>query len=111
MKRFVFVLAIVLLSAAVLVPVASGARKTVKVGDNYFRSKRVTVRAGTTVVWKWVGDARHNVYFIAAPRRGKPRNCGARRSGSCKRRLRKRGTYRYVCLFHGSMSGRVTVVR
>jgi plastocyanin len=88
--------------------VRAGAR-AVSVGDNYFRPSRVRVRRGGAVTWTWTGRARHNVYFVGGPRR--IRTCRARRHGRCTRRFTRRGAYRYVCTFHGSMVGRVAVIR
>ena len=34
---------------------AAPAKKTVKVGDNFFSPKTLTVDRGTTVTWKWPG--------------------------------------------------------
>jgi plastocyanin len=32
---------------------AGAAKKTVKVGDNYFLPAKLTVKRGTTVTWRW----------------------------------------------------------
>ena len=111
-----------LLAAAAVVPVVNGreasaatapsaraAATAVAIGDNYFKPRRVWVRRGASVTWRWRGDRRHNVYFTAGPRH--PRTCGARRSGRCARRFRRAGVYEYVCIFHGSMAGRIVVRR
>ena len=113
MRLFAFVVAL-LCSAAVAVPAiagqgASAASSTVKLGDNFFKPRSKSFSKPTSVTWKWTGHRRHNVHFTKAPKGGKPRNCGSRKSGSCKRRLKKRGTYRYVCTFHGSMTGKVRI--
>ena len=36
-------------------PVQGATKKTVKLGDNYFTPKTVTVNKGTTVTWRWPG--------------------------------------------------------
>ena len=51
--------ALVIAVSAVSALASSG--KTVKVGDNYFGPKTLTVGKGTKVTWKWVGVLRHNV--------------------------------------------------
>lgn len=88
-------------------PRAQAAAKVVAVGDNYFRPRTPVVRVGTSVTWRWRGRRRHNVVFTSG--RGRPRGCSTRRGGSCTRRFRRRGTFRYVCTLHGSMTARVTV--
>jgi plastocyanin len=114
MKR-VGLLAIALGCLLAAAPIAHGggahAARAVTIGDNYFRPHTITLSKGATITWRWRGDNRHNVYFTSGLRSGRPRRCGARRSGSCTRRFRKSGRYGYVCTFHGSMTGRVVVRR
>jgi plastocyanin len=113
-RPFAFV-AVLLCAAAVAVPAVAGqgtsaASKTIKVGDNFFKPRSKTFNGATSVTWKWTGHRRHNVHFTKAPRGvKKPRGCGARKSGKCTRKLKKKGTYRYVCVFHGSMTGKVRI--
>ena len=80
----------------------------VSVGDNWFRPRSLTVSRGTAVTWRWRGRRRHDVFFVSGSR-GRPRRCGARRSGSCTRRFTRAGRFTYVCSFHGTMSGAVRV--
>ena len=88
-------------------PQAQSAAKTVSVRDNFFRPRIASIGRGTTVTWRWRGRRRHDMRITSG--RGRPRNCGARRSGSCTRRFRRRGTFRYLCTFHGGMRGRISV--
>jgi plastocyanin len=96
------------IAAAVLVPAALAApalavTKTVKVGDNWFvRSgtpTTVTVKKGTTVTWKWVGDNPHNVTVVKGPVKFKS---STKSSGTFSKRMRRKGTYRLICTVHGS---------
>ena len=75
------------------------ATKTVKVGDNYFVRKsgvpKVTVTKGTTVRFNFSGaDSPHTVTRLSGPSFNA---C----SDTCRRKLRKRGTYRLYCVIHG----------
>jgi plastocyanin len=88
---------------------ARAAATPVSIGDNYFKPRKVRVRRGASVTWRWRGSRRHNVYFTSGTRR--PRTCAARRTGRCTRRFGRAGVYGYVCTFHGSMTGRVVVRR
>jgi plastocyanin len=97
--------------AAALPAAASGpqagasATKRVTVGDNFFRQRSVTIDSGDTVRWRWVGRNPHNVTVT----RGKFQS-RTKTSGSYSKRLRRRGTYRYVCTIHrASMRGKVVV--
>jgi plastocyanin len=79
---------------------ALAATKSVKVGDNYFVRPSgvptVTVSKGTTVRFNFSGaDSPHTVSRLRGP---SFKTC----SGTCKRTLRKRGTYRLYCAIHGA---------
>ena len=101
-------LAILIALLALAAPAAAGDR-SVAVRDNLFKPRSLTVGKGGTVTWSWRGRRRHNVYFYSGPSAGRPRGCSSRRSGTCTRRFRRRGTYGYVCTLHGTMVGSVTV--
>jgi plastocyanin len=99
--------------AAALPAAASGpdagasATKRVTVGDDFFRRKAVTIDSGDTVRWRWVGRNRHNVTVTRGPRKF---NSSTKSSGSYSKKLRRRGTYRYICTVHPpSMRGKVVV--
>jgi plastocyanin len=92
-------------AALVAVPADAGTptTRTVAVEDNFFAPANLTVRAGTTIRWRWPeggGDV-HDVKLTSAPR-------GVRRfqsdpassSFTFRRRLTKVGRYRFVCTFH-----------
>ena len=53
-KRLLVIGAALLVGAAPA-QVRRAAKKTVKLGDNYYSPKTLTVSAGTTVTWKWPG--------------------------------------------------------
>ena len=91
--------------AAAAVP-AFAATKTVKVDDNFFSPRPVSVKKGTTVKWVWVGDAPHNVKAVKGPRRF---GSSIKTSGSYSKTLRTRGTYRIVCTIHSGMTMKLTV--
>jgi plastocyanin len=98
--RKLFVLVIAVCALAVLAATAIAATRTVKVGDDYFvRSKgtpKVTVSSGTTVRFNFSGaDNPHTVTRLRGP---SFRSC----SDTCRRTLKKRGTYRLYCTIHGA---------
>jgi plastocyanin len=85
----------------------ASATKRVTVGDNFFRQRSVTIGSGDTVRWRWVGRNPHNVTVRRGPRKFHSRT---KSSGSYSKRLRRRGTYRYLCTVHpASMRGKVVV--
>jgi plastocyanin len=101
------------LAAAALPSTAAGpdaeasATKRVRVGDLFFRRSAITIQSGDTVRWVWVGRAPHNVTVTRGPREFRSRT---KRSGAYRKRLNRRGTYRYICTVHPtSMRGRVVV--
>ena len=78
------------------------ANKTVKVDDDFFSAKTVTINKGNTVTWKWVGSNPHNVQF-------KGFKSKTLTKGTYKHTFKKRGTFKYVCIIHSGMNGKVVV--
>ena len=98
--RKLIVIALVAGSLGVLASVAVAATRTVKVGDDYFVRPKgvptVTVSKGTTVRFNFSGaDNPHTVSRLRGPRF---KSC----SDTCRRTLKKRGTYRLYCRIHGA---------
>jgi plastocyanin len=79
---------------------ASAAVTSVSLGDNYFRSAVKTVAPGTRIVWVNRG---HNYHTVTTRGWSVVLRPGERYS------RRVRHGFRYVCAYHGSMSGRVIV--
>lgn len=96
-------LAVALIASGVLAAPAFAATKSVTVGDNWFvRSSgvpKVTVNKGTTVVWRFRGDAPHDVRVSSGPVKFKS---APKVSGSFKRKMTTRGTYKIYCSIHGA---------
>jgi plastocyanin len=85
----------------------ASATKRVRVGDVFFRSSSITVQRGDAVRWVWVGRLRHNVTVTRGPVEFRSRT---KTDGAYRKRLGRRGTYRYICTLHpDSMRGRVVV--
>jgi plastocyanin len=75
----------------------ASATKRVRVGDYFFRKKSVTIERGDRVRWVWVGRDLHDVTVTRGPRKF---NSSTKRRGTYTKRLRRRGTYRYICTVH-----------
>lgn len=103
MRRILALLTAGGVTAAIAAP-ALGAGASVRVGDDYFRAKTVRITKGSTVTWRWVGSAPHNVVFRGFKSR-------LQRRGTYRHRFTRRGTFRYVCTLHedGGMKGTVVV--
>ena len=85
----------------------ASATKRVRVGDFFFRKRSITIQRGDRVRWVWVGREPHDVTVTRGPRKFHSRT---KRSGSYRKRLRARGTYRYICTVHPlDMRGKVVV--
>ena len=93
--------AVAAVAGATAFAVPANGATTVRVADDIFRPGTLTVRNGTTVVWRWVGESPHNVKV----RRG-PEKFGSRtkRSGTYRHRMRRGGRYRIVCTIHPGMA-------
>jgi plastocyanin len=82
-----------------LVAAAPAAAKTrnIRIGDDFFKPKTVTVAKGTTVKWNWTGSRQHNVVVQKGPRHFQS---ALKRSGTFQRTLRRKGTYKIICQIH-----------
>jgi plastocyanin len=80
---------------------ATAATKNVKVGDDYFvragKVRTVKVDKGTTVKWNWAGSRQHNVVTTSGPA---DFQSALKKSGTFKKKMKKRGRYRIVCSIH-----------
>lgn len=97
--------------AGILAVPAFGASKTVKVGDNFFVRASgvptVTVKKGTTVVWKLTGNVAHNVTVTKGPKKFHSSTLTPGRS--YRHKVTARGTYTIVCTFHPGMEMKLKV--
>jgi plastocyanin len=80
--------------------------KTVKVGDDYFGTKSLTVGRGTKVTWKWAGVLRHNVVVRSGPAGFRSRT---QVRGTFSHIFTKRGTYHLYCTLHTFMKMTIVV--
>jgi plastocyanin len=91
---------------ALAVPASGASSKSIRMGDNFFKPKTVTVRKGTTVRWKWKTKAPHNVvgrgpkHFTS----GSPKT-----RGNLSVRFTRKGTYRIACVVHPKMKMTIKV--
>ena len=87
---------------------AAPSKKTVRVGDNFFSPKKLTVDRNSTVTWKWPGSDEagdvHDVALTSGPKGVKKfQSEAAATDYSYKRKLTKSGTYKLVCTLHEEM--------
>ena len=100
-------------AALVAAPASAGPKKTVKVLDNYFSPKKVTVAKDTTVQWNWPEDGGdvHDVKLTSAPKGVRKFHSEAASGGySFRRKLSRPGTYKLLCTFHEDDDMRMTIV-
>lgn len=95
-------------TASVGVADAAAPTRTVKITDNVYSPKRLTVARGTKIVWSFRGNIPHNVDVSSGPELFSSR---IQKSGTFARRLTRRGTYRIVCTLHEADMTMKVVVR
>ena len=100
--------------AAAAVPavsaLASTPTKQIRVGDNFFKPKTVTIKRGTRVTWAWHSfGIRHNVTVKSGPARfhSRPVVYG----GTFSHLFTKKGTYHLICTLHPTQMKETIVVR
>jgi plastocyanin len=91
----------VVVTAAIAAVPAFAATRTVKVDDNVFGPKSVSIQKGGTVRFRWAGESPHNVVRAGGP---SFKQIGTRTSGSVSRKFAKAGTYKLVCSIHPGMN-------
>jgi plastocyanin len=78
----------------------------VKMIDNAFEAKDITIKVGDTVVWENAGQIAHTATATA----GADFDSGSVAPGeSYEWTAKKAGTVSYVCTFHPGMEGTITV--
>jgi plastocyanin len=92
--------------AALAIP-AFAATKTVRVDDDFFSPRTVTVKRNDTIRWRWVGENPHNVKSTSGP--AKINSGSPKRSGTYSKKMTRKGTYRVVCVVHPDMKGTIRV--
>jgi plastocyanin len=100
-KTILLLLVFAALGAALLATASSGARvkaraapvKTVKLKDDYFSPKKVTIKKGSSIKWLWRGFNEHDVHVGG-------KNSGLKITGSYSHRFLHRGKFRVYCLIH-----------
>jgi len=89
-------------------PTATAAVAVIEMGDNFFDPSQLTVKVGTTVTWKVVGQSTHDL----AARDGSFVNRTMSFGQTFLFTFTKAGHYGYVCMQHegDGMIGEVTVI-
>lgn len=93
-------------------PASAAATKTVRIVDDSYSPKRLSVAKGTRIKWVWSrrNSNTHDVYLDRRPRGARRfHSPPASRSETFTRKLRKAGTYRILCTFHEGMTMRIGV--
>jgi plastocyanin len=112
--RKITTLALMAIVALVALPGFAGVAQpaptvTVKVGDFFFKPGHKTVRRGTKVRFKWVGNGRHDVVKTRGPGGPIRSRITSKRGVNFVKRFTKRGTYRLICTLHPWMQIRLRV--
>jgi plastocyanin len=89
-------------------PTPTAALALIEMGDNFFDPAQLTVKVGTTVTWKVVGQSTHDL----AARDGSFVNRTMSFGQTFSFTFAKAGHYLYVCMQHegDGMTGEVTVI-
>jgi plastocyanin len=90
-------------------PSGTGKRAWVRVNDNFFDPRSVTVAQDAKVTFTWKGSNRHNVRFTKVPAGETRKGSKTLRHGRWSRTLSRPGLYRYVCTLFSGMRGTITV--
>ena len=103
--RALLLLTILIVAVSAVSALASSG-KTVRVDDNFYGPKSLTVGKGTKVTWNWVGVLKHNIVVHRGPSSFSSKT---QVRGSYSHSFTKKGTYDLVCTIHPSMKMTVVV--
>lgn len=98
-------IALLILAASVRAAPAQQQATVIEMRDNFFQPAQVTVRAGTTVTWRNMGQRPHTATASNNAFNTGTVNPGAEMSVT----LNTPGTYDYFCQFHDGMVGSIVV--
>lgn len=90
--------------SAQAVPPAGSKTIKVKVGDNYFKPKKLKLSIGDTVTFQWIGTAIHDVKVKKGPQKFESEK---QASGKFTQVVLEPGKYRIVCTLHPGMEMKV----
>jgi plastocyanin len=89
---------------------ATAGKKTVKLGDNFFAPPSLTVKKGTLVRFKWIGENDHNVVKKKGPGKSSASTTTDAPGIHFKKRFKKTGNYKLICTIHEKMKMGLSVV-
>ena len=105
-RRFAAVLALAAAMLALTTVAAFAFSGPVKVRDNYFAPKSLTVNKGTKLTWQWAGTKYHNVSVKSGPVTFQSHT---QFKGSYSHTFTRAGTYHLYCTIHKTMTMTVVV--
>lgn len=83
---------------------------TIQVGDNFFNPSSVTIAAGDSITWRWIGSHDHSVTEGTTLGGAHAFDSGVKTSGTFGMRFNNAATVHYFCSVHfSSMKGTITV--
>jgi len=85
------------------------ANTKVRVQDNFFDPRSITVPDDSKVTFVWKGSNHHNVRFTKVPDGASRKGSRTKTHGKWTRSFYKPGVYRYVCTLFSGMRGTITV--
>lgn len=111
MRKLIVLLTAVALCGALAATALAGTKR-VKVGDNFFLkdtsgTPKLKISKGTKLKFVWRGDSPHNVRVAKGPMKF---DSGIKRSGSYRKKFRRKGKYLLVCDVHGRADQSMRVV-
>jgi plastocyanin len=107
-RPLALLIAVIVAVACSAVTALASATSQVKVADNYFGVKHLTVGDGAKVTWTWAGVLYHNVTVLHGPARF---NSRTQATGTFSHVFSKPGTYTLYCTIHPRTMQMVVVVK
>jgi plastocyanin len=108
MRKLLLLLVVLAIAvpAVTVSAIAAGKTRTTSLKDDYFSRGKLTVKKGTTVVWKWDTDDDHTVTEING-------RWGSKETtrGHFKHKFKKKGKFTVYCLVHPTVMRQKIVVK
>ena len=106
MHKRLLVVPVVVAAAVGAAAMPAVADNSIGLKDDFFTPKSTSVKKNSTVTFRWLGRAPHNVTVVSGPVKFAS---STKTRGTFKKKMTRKGTYRITCTIHPGMDLKLRV--